>query len=234
MNTNKDFYIYTRLKGFHNFDKLNDHGKVMYGIFKILHDRKVDYISRINSIKISSQDRSSDPKSAHYHEGKACDIVIDPPEYMPYFAGLIHAMQPFNLYLGTYRQSGTEILKNLHIHNDSYYGTRKNTLFFESTNGQLYSITEKNINDLLKIYKFDLTETVQDFGKFKKDTIKYLLSNLNEADKININKINQTLPEKIIEAKPGEIVDTIKKAGGIIGLTAGTLLVYKLYKFIKR
>lgn len=231
MNTNKDFYIYTRLKDFHNFDKLNDHGKVMYGIFKILHDRKADYITRINSIKITSQDRSGDPKSAHYRQGKACDIVIDPPEYMPYFAGLIHAMQPFNLYLGTYLQSGTEILKNLHIHNDEYYGVRKNTLFFESTNGQLYSITEKNIDDLLKIYKFDLTESFQDFGKFKKDTKKYLLSNLDEADKININKINQTLPEKIIAAQPGA---KLKSIISIIGLTAGALIAYKLYKFIKR
>jgi hypothetical protein len=234
-STEKDFYIYTRSKGFHNSEKCNAHSKQLYDIFYQLWKRRNFHFPRVKSIRVTSQDRNSGALSAHYKPDKASDIVIDPPEYMCYYAGILHALTMFNIYLGTVDKDGN---RNLHIHSDHDYSKRTNKLYYEKSRDNkidLYDITKNNIDNLLKVYKFDILDSITDFGIFKSDTIKYLLTNLPESQKLKIYEVTEeSLKEKIDRINPaGAVSDWLNKAKIAGVLAAGVWAAYKVLKLYR-
>lgn len=227
MADEKDFYIYTRNNKFFNYSKLNDIGKYIYAFLKFLSDNRNDYFHRVNSIKVTSQDRAGDSKTSPHYKGKAFDIVINPPELMPYFAGVMHACLVFNIYLGTYTKINNELIKNLHIHLDQDYSRRKNFKGFEDSAGNLSVINTGNIEPLLKLYNFGLLTSIQDFGKFEKSTIEYLLTNYNIGNKLAFNEVvNPLLKEKV--------KDITKNYSWILYVAAGLLALNLAAKILPK
>ena len=189
MNTDKNFYIYTRSKKFHNYKRLNETGKFAYAFLWYLWKNNNEYFHRINSIKITSQGRPTDKVGKPHRKGKAVDFIIKPIEYMPYILGIISACTKFNLFLGTVTTIKGKQVKNLHIHFDNDYSIRKNTKFYESPDNKLYKFNKTNAEYILELYGFGFLESIQDFGKFKKDSIYYLTTYFPIGKKLKMSSV---------------------------------------------
>jgi len=178
------FKIYSRKDGFYNSEFLNPIGLDLFNILKELKEFHNKYFHRINSISITSLERSNSINSAHYYN-LACDFIIDPIEYMPYFFGVIHAVRPYNIYLG--------FDNDLHIHLDSWEDNptleaaqQTNRKGIE-TNAGVKAITGINLDAVLSKYGFSWLESIQDFGLLKEKTRKLLLTYIKKDSKLPIS-----------------------------------------------
>lgn len=214
MITYSNFKIYTRKNGFINKKSLNFMGKAIFIFFNYM--KTNIYFNRINSITITSQDRKDD--NTYHSDGKAIDIVIDPPPLMLYYGGILSACYSFNILFGSYK---TNEKNNLHLHIDStsFNGINKKQIEITIPK-KLVDITFDNIDSLLDLYDFSFLESIQNFGKFKNETKYLLLTKFNKNDKKEITFfIRESLEDKIRNLMPEiDFPDWIKLSLGIIGL----------------
>lgn len=233
MNADKDFYIYTDWKGFYNFERLSTIGKSIYALFYVLKSEKNKYFYKIRSIKVTSQDRPNDTGSAHSYPGKAIDITIKPVEYMLYYAGLIHSLKPYNVYIGTTKYKNNKYILNRHIHIDEYYNKRKNTLYYESAKDKkLYLITKNNINSLLDLYNFSFLDNIRNFGGFKLDTVKYLLTNLPVNEKIKLKDAGYSSLATELKNMSMQNLSKVSPVIWIAGIGITSILILKMLSLL--
>lgn len=236
MKTDKNFYIYTRQNKFGNYSKLNAIGQYVISFLFYLQQNSNTYFHRIDSIRVTSQDRTADKTDSPHYKGKAIDIVVSPSCYMPYLFGLMSACLSFNFYLGTYTYSPDKksLIKNNHIHIDNDYSKYQNFKAYENQDGLLDYITAENIESILSLYSFGWLESLQNFGMFKDDTLKYILTNYPNGSKLPFSEaVNLSVKEVLKEkAKAMNLNIWLYVVVGILGVITINKILPKEQKYI--
>jgi len=242
LKNEKNFPFYLSGTGFLNYDKLNHMGKAVYAFFSILQQSGNKYFHLINRIVVTSQDRpeSKDTLSAHDTEGKAVDIVIDPPQLMPYYFSILNALFNFNVLLGTFKLSDISA-ENLHIHvdiADKFFINRKG---FEQPDQKaklyhLLQIDNNNVDDILRIYGFNTLSTIQGFAELKNESKNLLVKYYSQNKKADISEFtNMPITDYMkqlyewLKENSKQFENIVLYGKILIGLIGG-FMVYSVFK----
>jgi hypothetical protein len=235
-NNTEYFYIYKN-GIFQNKEKLNEIGKKTFDIFLWLKKNNASYFDKISDIYVTSLYRSKSKTTNAHKKNMAVDIVIRPIEYTAYFAGVLHACYPYNIYLGT-RNKDKNLNRHLHIDND--YSIYKNKMAFEFIKPENYDndiislskIVSSNIDWLMNLYEFSYFST-----PFKSGVKYLLLTNYDLNDKLQPKEFTEIKGKSFFDS----FTDTLKETGDaltkltwLVGIIGGLYIINKTTNMFKK